>query len=196
MKPLYSIHEGEYLVGLCINKAIKNCDLWIPAKDRGIDILVTNKKDYKKSVSLQIKFSKDHLPENPAIFKKFFRSCGFWNFGQTAIRDSMKRISVDFWVIALHSFSEKKIDCIVIEPNILKNKFSKFKKEGKNKKGDKIAKTYFWVTKNNKCFETRDIESQQKKELLEGKFNSIKTERVFTKYLNNWEPVKKILGVK
>ena len=186
MKQFYSIHEGEYLVGLCINKEIKECELWIPAKDKGTDILVTNKDDYKKSVSLQVKYSKDHLPANPAVFKKFYRSCGFWNFDQTTIKKSMDKNSVDFWVIAIHSLFQKKTDCIIITPTDLCKRFSKFKK---------ADKTYFWVTKDGKCFEARDIDKSQKKLLMEGKFNSIEPERDFTNYLNNWKPVKKELGL-
>lgn len=189
MKQFYPINEGEYLVGLCLNQAIKECELWIPAKDKGTDILVTNKDDYKKSVSLQVKYSKDHLPSQSAEDQKFYRSCGLWNFGQTAIKTSMDKNPVDFWVIAIHSLFENKTDCIVIAPTDLYKRFSKFKEEGKS------AKTYFWITKDGKCFETRGLKKPQQKLLIEGKFNAIEPERNFTGYLNNWKPVRQLLGV-
>jgi hypothetical protein len=190
MKQFYAINEGEYLVGLCVNKEIKNCELWIPAKDNGADFLVTNKDNYRKSVSLQVKYSNDHLPSSQsAEEKKFYRSHGFWNFGQTAVKASMGKNPADFWVIAIHSFFDKETDCIVITPTDLCKRFSAFKEEGKN------AKTYFWITKNGECFETRDLKKPQQKLLMEGKFNSIEPERNFTGYLNNWKPVKQLLGV-
>jgi hypothetical protein len=41
MKPLFTIHAGEYLVGLHVQKSLK-LNAWIPAKDTGIDLLVTD----------------------------------------------------------------------------------------------------------------------------------------------------------
>jgi len=188
MKQFYTIHEGEYLVGNFLAKEIKGCVLWIPAKDEGTDILVTKKDDYKKSVSLQVKYSKDYLPENPAEIQKFCRSCGWWNFGQTIVKKSMGKNSVDFWVFTIHSFFEKETDCIVIPPDDLYKRFSKFKKEGKSEQ------TYFWITKDGKCFDARGLNKSQQKSVFEGYFNSIEPERDFTGYLNNWEPVKQLLG--
>jgi len=192
MKQSYAINDGEFLVGICLSDEIKNCDLWIPAKDRGVDFLLTNKDDYKRNVSLQVKYSTDHLPTHSPEEIKFYHSCGFWNFGQADIEKSINdpknnKKPADFWVIAIHSFFGRKTDCIVITPDDLYKRFSKFKK---------IEKTYFWITKDGKCFETRGLNKQQLNLLLEGKYNSIDPARNFTKYLNNWEPVKKILGIK
>ena len=191
MKQFYSIHDGEFLVGLCINEAIKECDLWIPVKDRGVDILLTNKDNYNKNVSLQVKSSTDHLPTHSPEEIKFYHSCGFWNFGQADIEKSIKdpknnKKPADFWVIAIYSFFGKKTDCIVIKPTDLYKRFSKFKK---------AEKTYFWITNDGKCFETRGLNKSQQKLLMEKKYNSIDPARNFTDYLNNWEPVKKELGL-
>ena len=62
MKPLFTIHAGEYLVGSYIEKKYSNWHLWVPSKDTGIDLLVTNKNNSKTS-SIQVKFSKDYVPE-------------------------------------------------------------------------------------------------------------------------------------
>jgi len=191
MKQFYSIHEGEFLAGLCINEKIKECDLWIPVKDRGVDILLTNKNNYNKNVSLQVKSSTDYLPSHSPEEIKFYHSCGFWNFGPNTVKKSIDNTkkqtkSADFWVIAIYSFFGKKTDCIVIKPTDLYKQFSKFKK---------TEKTYFWITNGGKCFETRGLKKSQQKLLMEGKINTIEPERNFTKYLNNWEPVKKQLGI-
>ncbi len=58
MKPLFTIHAGEYLTGEYIEKKYPDWNVWIPSKDTGIDFLITNKQN-KKSVSIQVKFSKD-----------------------------------------------------------------------------------------------------------------------------------------
>jgi len=188
MKQFYSIHEGEFLVGACLNKVIKGCELWIPAKDKGTDILVTNKDDYKKNVSLQVKHSTDYLLTHSAEDQEFYRSCGWWNFGLTTIKESINK-NVNFWVIDIHSFSNKKTDCIVIKPTELYERLSKLTRNGKSEQ------TYFWITKDGQCFETRGLKAKQIKLLEKDKYNSIDPVRNFTKYLNNWEPVKKLLGL-
>ncbi len=43
MKPLFTIHAGEYLVGERIEKNFKEWNVWIPSKDTGIDLLVLTK---------------------------------------------------------------------------------------------------------------------------------------------------------
>ena len=37
MKPLFTIHEGEFLVGSHIEKKFRDWNVWIPSKDKGID---------------------------------------------------------------------------------------------------------------------------------------------------------------
>jgi hypothetical protein len=191
MKQFYSINEGEYLVGLYINEKVKECEIWFPAKDNGTDILLTSKNDHKKNVSIQVKYSKAYLssPKHSSDDRNHYRSCGFWDFGQTAVKSSMDKCSVDFWIIAIHSFFERETDFIVITSAELYKRFSKFKKEGKK------PSTYFWITKDKKCFETRGLNSSQKKLLKEGKYDSFEPERNFTSFLNNWKLVKQFLGV-
>jgi len=40
MRPMFTIHAGEYLVGLHLQQRL-GLNVWIPAKDTGIDLLVT-----------------------------------------------------------------------------------------------------------------------------------------------------------
>jgi hypothetical protein len=42
MRPLFSIHAGEFLVGNEIERRFPAATLWLPAKDTGVDLLVTN----------------------------------------------------------------------------------------------------------------------------------------------------------
>jgi 3D (Asp-Asp-Asp) domain-containing protein len=40
MKPLFTIHEGEFLVGDHINRKLGNkFDVWVPTKDSGVEFL-------------------------------------------------------------------------------------------------------------------------------------------------------------
>src|SRR5713101_6816222 len=43
MKPLFTIHGGEYLVGSYIEQHFKRVNVWIPSRDKGADLLVTDR---------------------------------------------------------------------------------------------------------------------------------------------------------
>src|SRR5436309_15549564 len=61
MRPLFTIHAGEFVVGEFIEKVFPNLDIWVPAKDTGIDLLVTGERG-RRSISLQVKLSRDYKP--------------------------------------------------------------------------------------------------------------------------------------
>ena len=98
MKPLFTIHAGEYLTGEYIEKKYPDWNVWIPSKDTGIDFLITNKQN-KKSVSIQVKFSKDWNKLNDN-----YTSSGWWSFNASKIDKS----NADFWVLVIPSFLEKR----------------------------------------------------------------------------------------
>lgn len=60
MKPLFTVNAGEVLVDREIERQFRRVNIWIPARDRGIDLLVSDSNN-KKTVSLQVKFSRDYL---------------------------------------------------------------------------------------------------------------------------------------
>lgn len=44
MKPMFTVHEGDFLVGDYINGDLgKKYEVWVPTKDTGADLLVTRK---------------------------------------------------------------------------------------------------------------------------------------------------------
>ena len=50
MKPMFTIHEGEFLVGDYINRNLKDkYEVWVPTKDEGTDLLVTHRKKNRTS---------------------------------------------------------------------------------------------------------------------------------------------------
>ena len=60
MKSLFTIHAGEFVVGDYIERKFRRVNLWVPSRDTGMDLLVTNSNN-EKAISLQIKFSRDFL---------------------------------------------------------------------------------------------------------------------------------------
>jgi hypothetical protein len=55
---MFSVHAGEFLVGNEIERRFPDADLWLPAKDTGVDLLLTNASK-SRSVTLQVKYSRD-----------------------------------------------------------------------------------------------------------------------------------------
>lgn len=106
MRPLFTIHAGEFLVGEYIEHNFRNTNLWLPSKDSGVDLLVTNKKN-QASVSLQVKYSRDFLVTNlSAEFQKSIRAFGWWTFDPEKLRTS----PADYWVLLIVGFSHRTND--------------------------------------------------------------------------------------
>ncbi|NWG86127.1 MAG: hypothetical protein HXY26_01205 [Hydrogenophilaceae bacterium] len=53
MRPLFTVHAGELLAGEYIERHFRNTNVWVPTKDTGTDLLVTDKKN-QATVSLQV----------------------------------------------------------------------------------------------------------------------------------------------
>ena len=43
MKPLFTIHGGEYLVGSYVEEHFRRVNVWGPSKDTGVDLLVSER---------------------------------------------------------------------------------------------------------------------------------------------------------
>ena len=180
MKPIFTIHAGEYLVGSHIESKFRNLNVWVPTKDTGIDLLVTNKKN-RKAVSIQVKFSKDFLTLNKSdVLKQGLKTIGWWSLKRKKIQVSR----ADYWVFVLYASDQKKFDFIVVSPDELLKRLGKIH-PGK----DEIQQIYFSVTKNGKCWETRGLSISDQQKIADDKYRG-NGQRDFTRYLNNWVPVK------
>ncbi len=180
MKPIFSIHAGEYLVGTHIEENYKNLNVWLPTKDTGIDLLVTDQTN-SKTVSLQVKFSKDFLGSlgnnlSDVVARKV-KSGGWWTFKREKIRDSR----ADLWILVLYRFSRRDYDLLVIEPAELLRRYYQFNRTG-------IIQSYVWVTASGKCWETRGLNKRQQIELANDEF--VDSARDLSAYLNNWNSLE------
>lgn len=183
MKPIFTIHAGEYLVGTHIEKNFKKYNVWFPSKDRGIDLLVTNKGN-QKAVSLQVKFSKDFLATHMAdMFQQGLKACGWW----TINREKLKNSIADYWVFTLYAFKKKDIQFIIITPDIFLNKIDNI-----HSQKHKTIQTYLWVTEKKKCWETRNLNKADQILVANDAYSN--SDRNLTKYLNNWDQLKRKLG--
>jgi hypothetical protein len=180
MKPLFTIHAGEYLVGALIEQRFKRVNVWIPLRDTGIDLLVSDRLN-RRSLSLQVKFSKDFLATHmgPA-FQKQLRACGWW----TIKRDKLRASPADYWVFVLQGFASRSVDFVVVPRLELLRRLRAVHGSAK------IIQSYIWVTEAKRCWETRGCNRAEQLSIAHGHYAD--GHRDLTRWLNNWAPVAQL----
>ena len=184
MKILFSIHAGEYLVGQHIEDNCKSLRVWVPSKDTGVDLLISN-ADATRSTSVQVKFSKDYssassmepLKQKGSLSKTF----GWFKIGREALKDSQAK----YWVFVLLGFSTNP-DFVIIRPQDLLQKLETLY-------GPKETfQVYIWVTKPggswkvDKCWEVRGLNQQDRLRIAEGAYEN--ASRDLSNHLT-WDPI-------
>lgn len=185
MKPIFSIHAGEFVAGEYIERNFHGVNLWVPAKDRGIDLMVTDAEN-KRTVSFQVKFSRDFLvTDMPPEFQKPLRACGWW----TLNREKIAKSPADYWIFVLVGFVRRTTDFVIVKPSTLLTRLDEI--HGKMERTGKFQ-TYLWVTKMERCWETRGLKRVDQLAIAEGRFSV--DARDFSTFLNNWQPIKDLTG--
>jgi|SRR6516164_4059467 len=179
MKPLFTLHAGEFLVDTEIETNFRRVNVWIPAKDTGIDLLVTNKNN-TETVSLQVKFSRDYndaYVRNVAL-RDGVRVGGWWTPTQKQIENSR----ADYWVFVLYGLTNQRTkDFIIVKPSDLLKRLRAI--HGSRQK----FHSYFWVTEEGRCWETRGLRNEHKLAVARNEYQN--DDRDFTRYLNDWTPI-------
>ena len=185
MKPLFTIHASEFVAGDFIERKFRYVSVWVPAKDRGIDLLVTDSRN-RRAVSFQVKFSRDFLvTDMPAEFQKPLRACGWW----TLNRQKIAKSPADYWIFVLTGFARRTTDFVVVKPSdLLKRLDAIHRRKAQTTK----IQSYLWVTEMRRCWETRGLTRSDQRAIAQGKFSD--RARDFTAFLNNWQPVKDLKG--
>jgi hypothetical protein len=173
LKPLFTIHAGEFVVGEYIERTFRRVNLWVPTRDTGMDLLVTNAQN-QKSVSLQVKFSRDWLSVQSIIFQKPVRACGWWSLDRLKIANS----KADYWVFVLVGLERRSTDFVILKPTNLLTRLDSI--HGRTKR----FQSYLWVTEKGRCWETRGLKRKTLVAIAQDEYSN--KARDFSKYLNNW----------
>jgi hypothetical protein len=183
MKPLFTVHAGEYLVGSHIERTHPSWRVWMPSKDTGIDLLVTDSRN-RMAVSLQVKFSKDFNATHPhrSDFLKNIMASGWWTHQPEKIQKS----KADFWVFVLPSFLAQETSFIIIPPADLLRRFRAI-----HGRTEKRIHSYLWVTRTKRCWEARGLPKADEKLVACDRFSD--KQRDFSEFLNAWEQIEKRL---
>ena len=180
MKPLFTIHAGEYLVGAHIEQHFKRVNVWIPLRDTGVDLLVSDRRN-EQNLSLQVKFSKDFLVIHMgAAFQKQLRACGWWTINGEKLRTS----PADYWVFVLQGFASRSVDFVVVP------RLELWRRLRAVHGALKTFQTYIWVTEAKHCWETRRLNRADQLLIAHGDYQH--RHRDLMPWLNNWAPIAKL----
>ncbi len=177
MQPMFTIHIGEYLVADYIERQFgkHNVRVWVPSKDDGIDLLVTDCK-CSKAVSLQVKYSKSY------DCKSEYDASGWW----TLKREKIENSKADYWAFVMPEFrGERKVSSccfVILTPKELITRLTLI--HGKNHEKDKPYNMYLTV-KGDVAIETRGANAADRVRLFEKPTGH----RDFSRFLNRWEEV-------
>lgn len=179
MRALFTVHAGEFLVGEYLERHFKHLNVWIPSKDTGVDLLVTNKKNVDP-ISIQVKLSRDYsTAENKDDISNIQLAAGWLILDHKKIQNSL----ADYWVFILVSHLRGvQPQYIIITPDELLEKL--VETHGAR------AKYHFypWVLTNGRALDGRGLSQHDKRLLLQN--GSISESRDLSPYFANWEMFK------
>lgn len=178
MKPLFTVHAGEYLVGEYIERNFRSCNVWLPSKDTGIDLLVTDKNN-RKGVSLQVKFSKDYPSDNSPLLQSRMLAAGWWRLDARKIEKS----NADFWIFVIPSFVKTEISFIIFPRDELLLRYKAIPATAKQR-----IDSFLRVTKTKRCWEARGLPKADLELIALDRFSDEK--RDFTELLNAWKQIE------
>ncbi len=178
MKPIFTIHEGEFLVGDYIHRNLGHkYNVWVPTKDSGVDLLVTRKGGKGKSVGLQVKFSRSF--EIPEELTRHVLATSWYTIDPKKIRQSR----ADLWVFVFMTLRHERY--FVLLPT------AELRKRIPRGSGAKWN-LYLWAYADGSCYQVRDLS-------LEGRLNAVHRgvqdrHRDFSEWFGNWPLLEKLSG--
>lgn len=175
MKPIFTIHEGEFLVGDYINRKFGGkFDVWVPTKDSGIDLLVTRKGQKGKAVALQVKFSRSF--EVSLELTRHVVATSWYKLDPEGIR----RSEAELWVFVILTLRH--------EPHFVLIPTSELRKRIPRGSG-KTWHLYLWIYANESCFQARDLKNEER---LNAVYRGVRDpHRDFSPWLENWKLLEK-----
>jgi hypothetical protein len=175
MKPIFTIHEGEFLVGDYISRKFgRKFDVWVPTKDSGIDLLVTRKGQKGKAIGLQVKFSRSF-----DIHQELARHVNATSW-YTLDPKKIRRSQADLWVFAIMTLRHEQ-HFVLIPARELRKRIPRG--------AGKTWNMYLWVYGNGSCFQVRDLDNEER---LDTAHRGVRDKhRDFSQWLENWNLLEK-----
>lgn len=176
MKPIFTIHEGEFLAGDHISRKLGHrYDVWVPTKDSGVDLLVTRKRRNGTAVGLQVKFSRSF-----DIHEELTRNVlatSWYTLDPRKIRQSR----ADLWVFVFMTLRHERHFVLIPTAELRK----------RIPRGcGRTWNLYLWAYADGSCYQVRDLS-------LEERLNAVHRgvqdkNRDFSQWLENWKLLEKL----
>ena len=93
-------------------------------------------------------------------FQKQLRACWWW----TIDRSKLAKSPAEYWIFVLQGFANRTVDFVIVPPRELAKRLASI--HG----GDKKVHTYFWVTEDRRCWETRGTRKTEQLLLVHGEY--------------------------
>ncbi len=143
MKPIFTIHEGEFLVGDHISRALgRRFSVWVPASDQGIDLLVTPTRGRGRPVGIQVKASRGY--GIPKEFGGRVLATSWFSLKPKGIRKS----HADLWALVIVTPGGDR-HFVVIPRKELKRRIPRG--------AGKMWNLYLWVCQGGACYQLRGV---------------------------------------
>jgi hypothetical protein len=175
MKPIFTIHEGEFLVGDYINRKFGHkYDVWVPTKDSGVDLLVARKRGRGRSVKLQVKFSRSFdIHEELA---RHVLATSWYTLDPKKIR----RSGADLWVFVFMTLRHDRYFVLIPTPEL--------RRRIPRSCGSKWN-LYLWAYADGSCYQVRDLNLDER---LNAVHRGVQDRyRDFSKWFDNWRLLDK-----
>lgn len=170
MKPLFTVHEGEFLVGDYINRNHgKKYEVWVPTKDEGVDLLVTRRKGKQRPVRVQVKFSRSF--ETKLVPAEKFLARGWF----TLKPDKLRKSKADLWVFAILTLRHQAYYVLVPTRELVKRI---------PKKPGKMWNLYLTVFRPKQCYDLRGVKKDEAHIVVLGGKRNKRLD--YTEFLENW----------
>lgn len=171
MKPLFTIHEGEFLAGDHINRQLGHkFDVWVPTKDSGVDLLVTRKRRQGKAVGLQVKFSRGFgIREELA---RHVIATSWFTLDPKKIRQSQ----ADLWVFVILTLKHEE-HYVVMPTRELRKRIPRGSR--------KMWNLYLWVYEDGSCYQVRDLGNEDRLDTVHRGVRDRR--RDFSRWLGHWD---------
>ena len=192
MRPIFTIHAGEFIFGEEVERVAPKARLWMPTKDTGVDFFITGALR-KSGVGVQVKMSRDYRPlQASSKFDEALEGAGWFVFSAKKLATS----EADIWSLLVVSRERRKRPYFInIPPRVLLENLRRVHGEQTS------YHLYVWVISARKiagnpssnellCLEGRNIKEEGKAAIVTGDFQF--GDRNLTKYLESWEFLERL----
>ena len=170
IKSYINVNVDESIVANKLKEEIKNCNIYVPHKDMGIDLILIKPNKPTKAIRIQVKGSKLHYNPKRGITDP--DSKGWFTLSKTKLEKYSKIL--DYMIFIVHNIeinSKNKPIFIPFYIIIPPNKLLELAKKNK-KVNSKKDYNFVFIKNKDKVTDSRD-------EIYD-----------LTKYCNNWRSIK------